>query len=507
MKASIRFLAVAIIALAGAASASSHREAPFLTKNPKVDGTDLYTFRSYEPGRAAYVTLIANYYPLQDPAGGPNFFVLDPDAIYEIHVDNNADAIEDLTFQFKFANTLNNSGDGIALPIGPTDGGARPNVPVAFANVGNPNDRTKLSVLETYSVKVIRGPRRTGAAQNIAAADGGTTFTKPFDYVGRKSYGNTDGGDGNYKTYADGFIQTIDIPGCALPAKMFVGQRAEGFAVNIGPIFDLVNAPASVITNPAARGAVPNPLATKNVTSFALEVPITCLTTATQPIIGAWTTASIPQARIINPAATYSRPSREGGSWSQVSRLGMPLVNEIVIGIKDKDRFNSSEPKNDGQFLSYVTNPTLPAILELLFGTKAPTLFPRADLVAAFLKGVPSVNANGSTCEYQRLNTALPATPAAMQNNLGAAACFVNGALTLTNPGCDPAGFPNGRRPGDDTVDIELRVSMGYLLSNDVDAPSRAVPFHDAVLQDQSQFDTTFPYLKTPRPGANGDGT
>jgi hypothetical protein len=134
-------------------------------------------------------------------------------------------------------------------------------------------------------------------------------------------------------------------------------------------------------------------------------------------------------------------------------------------------------------------------------------VFPRADLVAAFLTGVTGVNANGSTAEMQRLNVELPATARAGQNNLGAAACFKDGALDTTLPGCDPAGFPNGRRPGDDVVDIELRVAMGYLLANDTQAPSRNIPFHDAVLQDASQFDTTFPYLRTPNPGAHGDGT
>ncbi len=502
-----RLTTCALIALAGNAMASSHREAPFLTKNPKVDSTDVYFFKSYETGRSAYVTFIANYLPLQEPGGGPNFFNLDPEALYEMHLDNNGDGQEDLTFQFRFNNTLNNAGEGIALPIGPSDGGMKTNVAVAFANVGDPRDRTKLSVLETFSVNVVRGNRRTGMVQPILAADGGTSFVKPFDYAGRKSFGNTDGGDGNYNTYADSFIQTIDIPGCATPARMFVGQRAEGFAVNIGPIFDLVNAPALVITDPTARGALTNPLYTKNVTSLALELPITCLTAGTQTTLGAWTTASVRQARVINPVPTYNRPSREGGAWTQVSRLGMPLVNEVVIGIKDKDRFSASEPKDDAQFLTYVARPTLPAILELLFGTPAPTLFPRSDLIATFLTGVTGVNANGSTCEYQRLNTALPATAMASQNNLGAAACFVNGVLTLNNAGCDPAGFPNGRRPGDDTVDIALRVSMGYLLGNNVDAPSRNVPFHDAVLQTASQFDSTFPYLKTPLPGAKGDGT
>jgi len=182
----------------------------------------------------------------------------------------------------------------------------------------------------------------------------------------------------------------------------------------------------------------------------------------------------------------------------------MPLVNEVIIGLPDKDRFNASEPKEDAQFADYVTNPTLPALIEVLFGAagvKAPTKFPRADLIAAFLTGVDGVNKNGSTAEMVRLNTALPPTPKGMQNALGAAQCFVNGVLTLANPGCDPAGFPNGRRPGDDVVDIELRVAMGYLLTA-VDAPSGQLGFTDAVLQSDAQFDAAFPYLTTPLPGA-----
>ena len=226
----------------------------------------------------------------------------------------------------------------------------------------------------------------------------------------------------------------------------------------------------------------------------------------TSDVVGAWTTASLRQARVLNQRASYKLPAFQGGAWTQVSRLGAPLVNEVVIGLKDKNRFNSSEPKEDAQFADYVTNPTLPALIEVLFGAAgvvAPTKFPRTDLVAAFLTGVDGVNKNGSVAEMLRLNTALPPTPAGQQTTLGAALCFVNGALTLTNPGCDPAGFPNGRRPGDDVVDIALRVAMGYLLPA-ADAPSGQLGFTDAVLQADSQFDAVFPYLKTPLPGAGG---
>ncbi|MCP3102306.1 DUF4331 domain-containing protein [Myxococcus sp. K15C18031901] len=499
-------MALAAALAVPAADASSHREAPFITRMPKVDATDFYMFRSYEAGREDSVTLIANYLPLQDAYGGPNYFSLDPDALYEIHIDNSGDAIEDITFQFRFTNNLNGA-NGITLPVGPA--GNQKNVSVPFTNVGAITfaNRGNQNVQENYSVKVVRGARRSGTAQDLTnTAGGSTTFAKPADYVGTKSLGNA----AAYESYAQHHIYNVNIPGCTGVGRMFVGQRRESFAVNLGPVFDLVNAPPAVITDPSARGAVPNPLAKKNVTTLALEVPISCLKAGTQSVIGGWTTASVRQARAVNPAATYTTPSREGGAWTQVSRLGMPLVNEVVIGIKDKDRFNASEPKDDAQFADYVTHPTLPAVLELLFGgagVKAPTVFPRTDLVAAFLTGVTGVNANGSVAEMQRLNTALPATAKSGQNNLGAAACFVNGQLTLGNAGCDPAGFPNGRRPGDDVVDVALRVSMGYLLANDTQAPARNVPFHDAVLQDASQFDAVFPYLTTPNAGANGDGT
>ncbi|NOK19951.1 DUF4331 domain-containing protein [Corallococcus carmarthensis] len=489
---------------ATAALASSHREAPFITKSPKVDATDLYMFRSYETGRADFVTLIADYIPFQEPYGGPNFFTMDPEALYEIHIDNDGNGQEDLTFQFRFTNTLANANNGATLTIG--TGAQAKTVAVPLFNVGaiTTADQSNLNVQESFTLKVVRGNRRTGTAKDVTHAVGGSaTFRKPTDYIGTKSLGSP----ATYEAYAREHVYSVNIPDCATPGKVFVGQRKEPFAVNLGPVFDLVNADPTIITDATKRNAVPNPLAKNSITTLALEVPIACLQAGSQTVIGGWTTASVRQARAINPSPTFAKPSRDGGAWQQVSRLGMPLVNEIVIGLPDKDKFNASQPKDDAQFATYVTNPTLPALLEKLFGTKAPTVFPRTDLVAAFLTGVTGVNANGSTAEMQRLNMALPATPKASQNNLGAAGCFLNGKLDTTLAGCDPAGFPNGRRPGDDVVDIELRVAMGYLFENDTQAPSRNTPFHDAVLQDASQFDAVFPYLKTPAAGANGDGT
>ena len=511
---------VATIALlSSSALASSHREAPFITKNPKVDNTDFYLFNSYASGRSNFVTVIANYQPLQDAYGGPNYFSMDPEALYEINIDNTGDAVEDLTLQFRFQNTLLNN-KGVTLPIALPDGGMLQNVAVPLINVfpigqadgGFASPGPGQGQLETFTVGVVRNGRRSTAASPVTNATGGSaTFAKPIDNIGSKTFpGNS------YANYAASFIYTVNIPGCAVPAKLFVGQRKEGFAVNLGTIFDLINAPASTITSPGLRGAVPNPIANKNVSTIAVEIDKTCLVNAAGgTVVGGWATASVRQARVINPQGNYQVPTREGGAWAQVSRLGSPLVNEVVIDVPDKDRFNSSEPKDDlTNFAPYVTNPTLPALIEILFGTAAPRTFPRTDLIAAFLTGVTGVNAfNGTNAtpavaEMLRLNTALPATALGSQNNLGALECFQNRTATTgpvvvlppANASCDPAGFPNGRRPGDDVVDIALRVSMGALLSTDA-APSAAIPFHDAVLQNETDFDGTFPYLKTPNPG------
>jgi hypothetical protein len=545
-------LVLGCLAVSSTALASSHREAPFITRNPKVDGTDFYLFNSYESGRTGFVTVIANYQPLQDAYGGPNYFSMDPNALYEIHFDNNGDAVEDITFQFRFQNTLlNDTGVALsALPDGGVgalpDGGAPVAIPLINAGViGQPDGGFTLAPTgfqgqrETYSVNVVRGPRRSGTVQAVTNANGGATvFAKPLDNIGSKTFPAN-----SYGNYANAHIYTVTIPGCATPAKMFVGQRAEGFAVNLGAVFDLVNAPPALITSEASpcvvggstipgidglsascRNVAPNTIANKNVTSLALEVPTACLqaTAGGNGVIGGWTTASVRQARVINPTATYSVPAREGGAWTQVSRLGNPLVNEVVIGVDAKDRFNASEPKDDAaNFAPYVLRPTLPLLLQVLFGVQAPKN-DRADLVAAFLTGVNVPNvanvnelpvpASGRVlAEMVRLNTATASVfaprPAANQNNLGALGCFTGRSPTMgptLNPAastCDATGFPNGRRPGDDVVDIALRVVEGILMPGG-DAPAGDIPFHDGVLQDARQFDSTFPYLKTPNPGS-----
>ncbi len=485
------------------AHASSHREAPFITTQPKVDNTDVYLFNSYETGRSDFVTVIANFQPLQDPYGGPNYFKMDPNALYEIHIDNNGDAREDLTFQFRFQNLFK----GITLPIG------QQNIAIPFTQAGPvsvPNDPA-LNVNEQYTVALVRGDRRTGASSAITGfGTSASVFDKPVDNIGTKTIPD-------YAAYAAQHIYAVNIPGCATPGKMFVGQRKEAFAINVGVIFDLINAPLAFITNPANINAVPNVLGDKNVTTLALEISKSCLRAANSndPVIGAWSSASVRQSQLVNPnpPSGYQTTIRYGGAWVQVSRLGMPLVNEVVIGLPDKDRFNSSLPRDDGQFAKYVTNPTLPRLVELAFATSglAPTNIPRTDLVTTFLTGITGINRpqNVVPSEMLRLNTDIPAVPFAQQNRLG-----IVGNI-LAN-GTDRAGYPNGRRPKDDVVDISLVAVMGGLCVANGNAnalgfgcnPSQvplgttAYLLHDAVDQAVVPLLEGFPYLFTPLPGA-----
>ena len=515
-RATLTTVSAAVLALLAAAPAlaSSHREAPSITTTPKADGTDFYLFNSYESGRSNFVTLIANYQPLQDAYGGPNYFKMDPNALYEIHIDSNGDAKEDLTFQFRFQNLLK----GITLPIG------NQNVAIPLTQAGQvsaPN-AAALNVNEKFTLTVVRGDRRTGTAAVVTnAANGSATFDKPVDNIGVKTIPN-------YPAYAAQHIYSVNIPGCATPGKVFVGQRQEAFAVNLGVIFDLVNAPVGVILDPTLiNAAAANSIQDKNVTTLALEVAKSCLTQGSETVIGGWTSASLRQSQLLNPnpPSGHQTAATVGGGWVQVSRLGMPLVNEVVIGLPDKDKFNASMPKGDGQFATYVTNPTLPALLEIALGLPgiAPTNFPRTDLVTTFLTGITGVNKPAGVVgsEMLRLNTAIPAVPFAQQNRLGIVGNILAG-------GSDNAGYPNGRRPKDDVVDISLVAVMGGLcLANGntdalgfgpacnpsaVSATMKAVSpvnnlpnvfnLHDAVDQAVVPLLAGFPYLNTPNPGS-----
>jgi hypothetical protein len=384
---------------------------------------------------------------------------------------------------------------------------------IQFGGVTDPNAAT-LNVNETYSIDVVRGDRRSGTRSAVTGSGGVTSFNKPVDNIGVKTIPD-------YAAYAAKHVYTVTIPGCDQPAKVFVGQRKDPFAVNLGTIFDLVNAPVSVITDPALINAAPNTIDDKNVTTLALEVHKSCLTTTNDTVIGGWTTASVRQSQLINPNPKKGLQTAAvtGGAWVQVSRLGMPLVNEVVIGLPDKDKFNASKPKDDGQFADYVTNPTLPALIEIalnLPGT-APTNFPRTDLVTTFLTGVPGVNQpkNVVASEMLRLNTAIPAVPFAQQNRLGVVGEILRvGGPQNLGQAVDLAGYPNGRRPKDDVVDISLVAVMGGLCVANGDsnalqfgaackpsaAPLGATAFklHDAVDQAVVPLMAGFPYLSTP---------
>lgn len=514
-------MAVALGTVWTPAVASSHREAPQITEMPKVDGTDFYMFRSYAPGREAFVTLIANFQPDQSPGNGPNYYTMDPDAIYEIHIDNDGNAAEDITYQFRFTNVLA-GGTGITLPIGPAGAQVTQPIPLRLIPTVTAPGSANLGESEQYTVTVVTGDRRTGT-RTLATAPGGaaTTFRKPIDNTGNKNLPD-------YAAYANQFISDISLPGCATPGRVFVGQREDAFAVNLGPIFDSVNfVPIEGADAPSGGTPFPGGITQsdanqalkgkKNVTSIALEVPIACLTGTGNGVIGGWMTASLPQARLRDPTPTYAAPALDGGAFVQVSRLGMPLVNEVVIGIPQKDLFNAAEPTGDAALASYVTNPTFPEILNILFrgpvnqtlgtnlATLAPTNFPRADLVATFLTGFPGVNQlrTVTPSEMLRLNTAIPPTPRASQSAFGVAAN-------------DLAGFPNGRRPGDDVVDIVLRVAMGRLchpltigtqttnlgLCTPAQAPTGTVAYTDGAPTSAATVQAGFPYLNSPLRGA-----
>ncbi|HTV79207.1 MAG TPA: DUF4331 domain-containing protein [Steroidobacteraceae bacterium] len=504
------------------ALASSHREAPFTAANPTIDGTDFYMFRAYgdaSTNAAAVATdsvvFIANYNPLQDPYGGPNYFALNPNALYAINIDNNGDAKAEISFQFQFTNNYKGAG----LNTGATDAnGNAVKVPIPLivaAPLGTTGDNSTdagANRYETYTVNMVQGTTVTP----LKTAGGSTTFQKPVDNIGTKTIPN-------YNAYANNFIQTVSFGSCGT-GQIFVGQRREGFIIDLGETFDLLD------LNPlGGRNSTQNTLAGKSITSIVMQVPVACLTKdgkgsamTADPVLGAWTTAYLRQARVLNPIPQSTNNYEVvGGAWTQVSRLGQPLVNELVIGLPDKDRFNDSQPKDDAQFATYVTNPTLPVLINALFPATMVPATPRADLVATFLTGL-SLKATGGTTpvfsnnpsdygdtvvasEELRLNTSVAPVATTAQNNLGLLAC-------------DTAGYPNGRRPADDVVDIELTAAEGALTTANpnglqtcnVSSGTPTVANANAVVNDGAAADATdanyylpaFPYLAPPLPGA-----
>ncbi|CAN5914712.1 DUF4331 domain-containing protein [soil metagenome] len=469
---------VAAMVVSGTAGvdASSHREAPLITEDPVADNTDVYAYVA--PDAADSVTLISNFQGFQEPGGGPNYFRFGDDVLYEIHIDNDGDAEADVTYQFRF-NTKTVDPNTYQYNTGP---------------ITNITDET-WNRPQTYSVYRIKDGRRRKIARN--------KLTPPVN-IGPRS-------TPNYEQLAGQAVHNLRGGG-----KVFAGQRDEGFYADIASIFDLGGLrplnPAHVIPLEAADGV--DTFAGYNVQSIALQVPKSDLLdthrkrhhrskkayqktgNAKDPVIGVWSTSSRRRVRVF-AGRSGARPVHLG-RWVQVSRLGNPLVNEVVVPLKAKDTFNSLEPSQDADVfptlsapplstegdIPLVTDPILGEQIEALYGVSVPDA-PRDDLVQVFLTGVPDLNmpANVRPAELLRLNTDIdPVGPGD------------EGYSTLGVLGGDTAGHPNGRRVGDDVIDIALQAVAGELAGNPNDIT-------DGVDGNDKPYLDTFPYLGTPHQG------
>ncbi len=448
---------------------SSHREAPEISKDPVADSTDVYAFVS--PDKPDTVTLIANYIPLQGPAAGPNFYEFGDDVDYAINIDTSGHGEPDIAYHFRFTTQL-------------------PDPSTFLYNTGPITSLTSPSWNRRQTYKVTRhdshGWHNLGHDLICPPCNIGPLSTP--DYA-------TNLAQPAVHTLSDG-------------SKVFAGQRAEGFYVDLGSIFDLGNLRPFQAFNVFAKAdgltAAPGVNATKllNVHSIAIQVPISRVTEHGRPVIGVWTTASRHQVRLFDPPAP--RPIRLGPA-TQVSRLGNPLVNEVLIPLGKKDFWNTQPPAHDKQFAQYVAHPELADLLPVLYPGVFPNLAtlnaaktPRADLEAILLTGIPSgivpsfTNFTGSVqADMLRLNTSIP--PASSPNILGLL-------------GGDPAGFPNGRRVFDDVVSIELRAIAGLtfaLVDSSFTPDAAAGELTDGLTPSSldTPYLTEFPYLGVPFDG------
>ncbi|MEO5646421.1 MAG: DUF4331 family protein [Candidatus Paceibacterota bacterium] len=447
-----------ISVVAGPVLASSHREAPLISGDPKVDATDLYAFVSPENNNT--VTLIANYIPFEEPAGGPNFDSFDDNALYAINIDNNGDAMPDITYQFRFTTTRVNP-NTFLYNTGP---------------ITSDTDAT-WNVKQTYTL--------TKIANGVSTVLG-TNLTMPPVNVGPKSTPN----------YAA--LQAQALTGLPGGAKVFAGQSDDPFFVDLGGLFDLL----SVRKLPGNNGGGVNTTKGYNVHSLALQVPIADLTsthnipasaTSDGAVIGVWTTASRQATSVLS-----TNGSKTGsGEWVQVSRLGSPLVNEVVVPVGAKDLFNASKPQDDAQFAEGVANPELGTLLKGIYGINVPpqgafgSASQRDDLEAIFLTGIPGLTkpTSGVPAEELRLNVTIP--PTANPNKMGVL-------------GGDKQGYPNGRRLGDDVIDISLQAVAGaaYPLFHPGFTPdATGVMLGDGVDANDLAFRSSFPYMALPNQG------
>jgi Domain of unknown function (DUF4331) len=461
---------------------SSHREAPGISTDPVADNTDTYAFVS--PDDSSTITIITNYIPLESPPGGPNFFEFGDDVLYSIFIDNDGDALPDVTYQFQFTSSLRN-GETFLYNTGP----------IGSLDAPTWNKR------QFYDVAMIR-PNGHGR-QNFHDRDGtgtviGSNLASPPCNIGPRS-------TPNYPALAAAAIHTLPSG-----ETVFAGQRSDGFFVDLGAIFDLADIRPiqnlHLIPTPAASSV--DPLKTMNVHTIALKVPIKMLTrdgsvpsdpTKANAVLGIWGAASRRKVQVRDHAEDGDA-KKESGPWVQVSRLGNPLFNEVIVPIGDKDRWNAVDPDADAGFAKYVQQPELARLLPVLYPGAFPNLqkltADRADLVAILLTGIPNgivggfQNFTGPTfADMLRLNVAIP--PAKSPNPLGVV-------------GGDLAGFPNGRRVFDDIVSIELKAIAGatYPLVAPSYVPDAAVGAVSSYLTPAAdRYQPTFPYLGTPHDG------
>ncbi|MGI8776064.1 MAG: DUF4331 domain-containing protein [Acidimicrobiales bacterium] len=436
--------------------ASSHREAPLISQDPVADNTDVYAFQS--PDKPNTTTLVANWIPLEEPAGGPNFYKFGDDVRYQIQIDNNGDAVPDITYEWRFTTQVQNS-NTFLYSTGP------------ITSLNDPN----FNIRQTYKLTVVKNGVRTVLGTNLP--------TPPVN-VGPRS-------TPNYPALA---AQAVRNVGGGI--KAFAGQRDDPFFADTGSLFDLLGLrpfnQAHVIPLPTSRGV--DGLGGFNVHTVALQVPTAELTTGGSPIIGVYSQTKRQRTRVLQPNGSGSQPA-ESGAWVNVSRLGNPLINEVFIPLGQKDKFNASDPVDDAWFLRYVQDPEPGRLLQALYPVINTPPPPRNDLVSIFLTGIPGLNQppNVRPSDMIRLNTSIaPTAPVGQGNRLG----------ILAN---DNAGYPNGRRLEDDVVDIELRAAAGgtpFTPQFNV-APNNALA--DGVDMNDQPFLRSFPYVSTPNEGYNHD--
>jgi Domain of unknown function (DUF4331) len=406
-----------------AVQASSHREAPLIAEDPTADTTDLYAFRS--PDRPDTVTLLANWIPAEDPAAGPNWYTFSTRARYGLHVDKTGDGKPETSYLFRFRNRA----------------------PIAF--LGN--------TVQEYTVTKVEGNRSTTIASDLVT---------PPNNIGPRT-------TPNYRALAAAGVH--DLPG---GSKVFAGQRDDPFFGDIGAIFDLV----AIRMGTGASGGGKDFFAGYGVHTIALQIPIAELDTASH-VIGVWATTERPQVTVVRRSGKLLQASR----WVQVSRLGNPLVNEVIIPTELKDRWNALGPDQDERFARYFREPILASLLNQLYPQFGPFQETgREDLVQVLLTGVPNLNQTGDrVADMLRLNLAI--APSASPDRLGVL-------------GGDLAGWPNGRRLGDDVIDIAERAVGGALIGH-------PLPLGDGVNGNDVSFMSTFPYAADPFSGfANTKG-